>query len=62
MQRKKLLSKDKINKEGENSSKKKKKNYVGLHPAQRISFARQRTVECFNIINKAKERVTNTPK
>ena len=61
MQRKKLLSKDKINKEGENSSKK-KKNYVGLHPAQRISFARQRTVECFNIINKAEERVNNTEK
>ena len=39
-----------------------KKKTVGLHLAQRISFAMQRKVECFNIINKSKERVNNTPK
>ena len=52
-------AKKKINKECENSFK---KNYVGLHLAQHISFARQRTVECSSIINKANERVNNTPK
>ena len=40
----------------------KKKNYVDLHLAKPISFARQKTVEYSKLINNAKERVNNTTK